>query len=61
MCTHNLFFFFFFFEKKIRKMSKNVLLKIFVFYNFKDLYILHGQVFVMLFFLDSFQGSPTVF
>ena len=32
---------------KIRKNIENFLLKFFIFYNFKNLCILHGQVFVM--------------
>ena len=37
------------FLAKIRKKkkSKNLLLKIFIFYNFENLCILHGHVFVM--------------
>ena len=36
------------FLAKIRKISKKNLLKIFHFYNFRKICILHGRVFVMV-------------
>ena len=41
-CTHNLWF------EQNKKTIKNFLLKISIFYNFKNLCILHGKVFVKL-------------
>ena len=41
MCTHNLCF------EKNKKNIKKILLNILIFYNFKNLCILHGRVFVM--------------
>ena len=35
------------FGAKIRTISKFFALKIFIFYNFKNFYILHGHVFIM--------------
>ena len=42
MSTHNLCF-----EQKNKKNIEIFLLKIFILYNFKNLCILHGHVFVM--------------
>ena len=43
---------------KIRKILKKFLLKIFIFYNFKNPCIPHGHVFVMsVDILDDFSGN----
>ena len=41
------------FWSKNKKNSKFFLLKIFIFYNFKNFCILHGHVFVMLYYYSE--------